>query len=212
MADGSEGERSALVGLQKRQDRAFATFRSQRDDVLESLATLGRSGISVAVGMVVDGVTMTGAIGRPTDFAAAVEQAARPALEALGWEADLVEELATMLREAPGRRAELVGEMMKVLERYAVPLRIDDIAASDVADVYGALRDEAFVDLHGVRIFGTEPGAMPTSVHHMRVRTEHISAWWPLASQEGADIRYAGPAADGESVRRGGGGPREADR
>jgi hypothetical protein len=187
------GLERAIEPLVKRLDRAhFSRRRPSHDEMFQALTILGEIGIPVAVGLIVDGVRMTGALGRPEAFAAVVADAAGTVLGVTNWSAEDIENVTKRFTEQVEARRSALADARLVASRYQPGVGIDDIEAADVRDYYFALNEESTIALYQVQIFHEGYGA-PTEVEYARVRTASISAWWPLEAQVGSSVTYGPP-------------------
>ncbi len=174
--------------LVKRLDRAYGAGIQQRDVLLASLRAMGASGLSVGVGLVVDGVMMLGAVGPSQGMADAMADATADAVDGFGFDREPFEPVVQQLRESEETREEMLKGLREVADRYRPDATLDEIAAEDVLKFYASSLEPSTLDLHSAQIFYGQGD--PLHIEVVRVSIGSISAWWPLKAQEGANVNY----------------------
>jgi hypothetical protein len=180
--------------LSARLDRIAAFVRPADDSLLTFVSILGRSGPSVGLGLLVDGVLVTGAIGPERLFDEALWDATQDALDALHLDDEARDAFEGAWRKVNDLRSEADAEDEELMQRYEASARVDDVEPEDVYALSRLRIADPTVELHGVQLHAV-PGGVPVSLDVMRVRVSSISAWWPLKAQ-GVKVTYASAPAE----------------
>lgn len=176
-------------GLSARLDRIAAFVRPADDSLLTFVTVLGRLGPGVGLGLLVDGVMMTGAIGPERLFEDAVWDATQDALDAMDLDAESRAAFETAWQKLSELRVEAEDENDELMRRYESGVRIDDVDPDDAYVVSRLRVADPTIELHGVRVH-VVPGGDPVTLDVMRVRASSVSAWWPLKAQ-GVRVTYS---------------------
>jgi len=185
------------LGISRRLDRDFV--RHGQDSLLDMCASLGRTGLPIAVGIIVDGVIVRGAMTAPRTFAFAADEALLRAINAFGskWDAEMRGTVEGVFSKIVEEHDEREKAARKVADRYLAardsddkPLNIDDIELDDVKDVFRALAEPSVIQLAEAKLFATT--GQWIEIGTMRVEVHHIAAWWPLDEESGAQVNYVG--------------------
>jgi len=182
------------TGLSARLDRIAAFVRPADDSLLTFVTVLGRLGPGVGLGLLVDGVVITGAIGPERLFGDALWDATKDALDAMNLDDGSRAAFDAAWRKVVELRAEAEFEDEELMQRYESGVRIDDVDPDDVYAVHRLRAADPTIELHGVQLYAT-PGGEPAHLDAMRVRVSSISAWWPLKAQ-GVRVTYASVAQE----------------
>jgi len=197
MGESDTSRRSEIDRIVRRQNRSYAATVPPSDQLLHLVAILGHGGGGLAIGMIVDGMIVTGAVGAPQAFAAALRDAVA---ESLGPAFDDDPESTEMLLSAYEKSNEVEAERFAsdrtTAEQYFDVNSIDEIPADDTIPYFAARRDRAFIELWNVSI--RSGGAEPIEVTHARFRVDNISAWWPLKAQ-GIQVNYVFRSEESDS-------------
>lgn len=177
------------AGLSARLDRIAAFVRPADDSLLTFVAILGRLGPGVALGLLVDGVVITGAIGPERLFGNALWDATKDALDAMDLDEGSRAAFEAAWQQVADLRAKAESEDEELLQRYGTDVRIDDVDPDDVYAVHRLRAADPTIELHGVQLHAT-PGGQPIHLDTMRVRVSSVSAWWPLKAQ-GLQVTYS---------------------
>lgn len=178
-------------------------YRRGREERLFSLAAgAGRAGLPVAIGLIVDGVTMRGVLTTQATMASFLDKTFRASVTNLFPDSqEHYEDLYTMYSDAAERNSKRIDEDRSIVEPYLDddgPADFDDIAADDVPGYVRALAPPNAVYLRQVQIYA---GDSWVSVDTVEITTRQIAAWWPLEGEENTTVNYeASTGYDNESA------------
>jgi hypothetical protein len=186
-------EDEGMTAITRRMEREFA-LRSG-DGLLGMLAGLGRSGLPIGVGMIVDGIVLRGGVTGSSVFAEALDSALSRIVDVIGTSWD--SEVRNTIEGAFGRKIEQrdrnEGIAREVAERYFEHSdseegpNIDDIDVTDVVKVYSAVNTPSVIELTEAKLL---IAGVWVEVKALRVELDHIGAWWPLDAEAGANVTY----------------------
>lgn len=177
----------------RRLDRIAAWVRPDDDRLLTFLGIAGRGGLGVAVGMIVDGVMLFGAIGPQRGTEEALWDATRDAIQESDTPKDVREVLEASWQLMLERDQTRLADEDRLMDRYEPGVEIDDIDINDVYSLHRMIGTDV-LDLHDVQMH-MGAGWDPIEISAMRVRLSSVSAWWPLKSQ-GVNVHYTKSSAD----------------
>jgi hypothetical protein len=189
------------IRIARRLDRDYASKRSV-DAMLEMVVTLGRSGLPIALGMIVDGFLIHGAVIAPQVFASAITKATSRASEAFGseWDPEIlstVDSIFTKLVDVQKKNErvarEVAAKYMREDDAEETLPKIDDIELGDVGRYFYALSSPPVIELGAVRLFSA---GQWIEIGSMTVEAAHIAAWWPMDEETGAEVNYVSNQPD----------------
>jgi hypothetical protein len=178
--------------IEKRFDRDW--YSRTDDERLNLLALLGASGLPVAIGIIVDGHIVRGAIGNDRAFVTAADEAIDRAARSLypDWPEKTFETVVGALGRQEESLRERRAEAQATLERYhegkGGPISVDDVDLPDVPNVSRAASKAATLTFTQATI--QAPGQPVVAVATMQVRRTAITAWWFLDEEEGTQVNY----------------------
>jgi hypothetical protein len=167
-------------------NRIVAAARGSHDRFLEDLLELAGLGFGLSVGLLLNGMVVFGALGRPEDAAEDLSAARGTAFANTPKSDDITDE------EWDEARRNFVSQPRRQVEGYREATKELDaeIAGRDFAELPAALARRAVelnirghVTLRDVNILAAGAPAA-THIPVMRVALRHISAWWPLHFDE----------------------------
>lgn len=182
------------AALARRLDRIAAWVRPADDGLLSLAAALGRSGAGVGLGLIVDGLLVTGAIGPQRFFADTLWEATDEALEEMGLEATTRAQYAEVWSQILDLDEERRRRDDELMEKYAHDVELEDVELGDAYEVSRLRLPDPAIDLHDVQLH-VVPGAEPVGLSTMRVNLSKVSAWWPLKAQ-GVRVTYSSAGPD----------------
>ncbi|WP_147252404.1 hypothetical protein [Blastococcus sp. TF02A-30] len=164
------------------------------------MATLGSSGIPVAVGVLVNGSIIRGVIGPDSQFTESASAAVERAVGAFfpNWPAETSSTATQALQRQDERRAERRAQDREVFDRYYDEsdgdFSIDDVRLADVPRVTKAAASASRLAFQQASL--TPPGGTPIALENLIVEVDSIDAWWVLDDEEGAAVNYGSPHSD----------------
>jgi hypothetical protein len=153
------------------------------------------SGIPFAVGLLVDGVVVRGAIAPPERLAAALDDGIE-ALTSEIWRDSpdqlepLREVLAGVFATVVRVQREKLAEARTALEPYDPHGSIDDFKPEDVDAFLRSERPALAVDLADAVVM---VGGIAVNVGVLRIEASHIAAWWPLQQEPDVYLNIVRP-------------------
>lgn len=181
----------------RRQNRSFVSTRRPSDDLLQLVAVLGRAGPGVAIGLIVDGTIVTGAIGPTQSFVDVLRDATADALgPSFAADSALTEDLLSAYeRWIDNSNARLESDR-EAAEAFLDAKSIDEIPVEKTIEYFSALQDQPYIELRDASI--RSGAADPIEIKHLRLRVDSVSAWWPLKAQ-GVNVNYVWHSEDQDS-------------
>lgn len=190
------------LGMIRRLDRLYAS--RQEDSLLSLMATLSRSGVPIALGLLVDGVLVRGSVTTKGKFASALDESVQDVIELFfsEWDEESRNKIGHAFTSAVEVTDNIEDQARQVAEKYfsqegeVKPLDIDSMEIKDVVDVYSAGSNIQTFEISEAKIF---VGNEWIEIGVMRVEYSHVGAWWPLRQETNVEIHYH-PSADADQL------------
>jgi hypothetical protein len=166
----------------------------RRDPLLDLIATIGRVGAPLAIGLVIDGTQMTGTLHAADSLAEFLDTELSRAMIAFYGEgneavsftagafAGTIEQEREKTSEARGVLAELWPDGQSEFPT------IDSIPLDDIRQFCLALEPISRAVLTQARILTAGEWI---DVEHVSIDLQRVSAWWPLSAQAGTTVSYS---------------------
>lgn len=184
---------SAEAAIVKRLDRSFAQSMRTRDALFDMVARVGRAQVPMAIGMLIDGTIIRGAIVPTAQFGDRADAGFARALQAIGTADETLQPLASSFSKLIQALDEQRKRGEEVVQEAADNQwnTFDDIPLDKVIDLVLARQARDFIELSDVSL---EARTGIVKLGAMRVSVDHVAAWWPLDSETNATVTYVGAA------------------